>query len=173
MRRPRLDKLQPMPDLPKGYSIRQAVRKDEESLATLLTGAFPEEPWDCNRVVQKLLDTPEVRVTFVMEHRGELVATASERYLPDRFPGSGYLHWVGVNPKHQGMGLGKVISLRALHAMYKNGYMDAVLETDDHRLPAIRTYLNLGFLPEDVNPSDLDRWGAIFDKLERYQARKS
>lgn len=168
MRRPRLDKLPPLEEPPAGYALREAGgadAKDVEGLARVLTLAFPEDPWDADRVRRELTDAPDVEATFVIDHAGLLVATASSRYVPDRFPASGYVHWVGADPGHKGRRLGRVVTLRALHFMREKGRADAVLETDDFRLPAIRTYLDLGFLPEDAHPGDLDRWTRIFDKI--------
>jgi mycothiol synthase len=172
MRRPRLDRLPPLEDPADGYSIRRATAEDAEGLARTLTLAFPDDPWDAQRVRRDLTEAPDVDATFVIEHDGMIVATASSRYVPDRFPGSGYVHWVAADPGHSGRALGKMATLRVLHHMRERGRSDAVLETDDARLPAIRTYLNLGFLPEDAHPGDLDRWARIFDKLERFQSRK-
>jgi len=39
------------------------------------------------------------------------------------------------------------------------------LETDDYRLPAIKTYLNLGFEPLLVHENQRDRWRNILSAL--------
>jgi mycothiol synthase len=172
MRRPRLDRLPPLAVPPDGCEIRMAAASDEEELAHLLTLAFPEEPWDTSRVRRDLTRAEDVEQVFVIETDGAMVATASSRRLPDRFPDSGYVHWVAAHPAHSGKGLGRAITLSILRFMREKGRTDAVLETDDSRLAAIRTYLNLGFLPEDTHPGDLDRWSRIFDKLERFRSGK-
>jgi mycothiol synthase len=43
----------------------------------------------------------------------------------------------------------------------------AVLETDDFRLPAVRTYLRLGFVPEPRTPGDARRWSKVLRNLAR------
>lgn len=172
MRRPRLDRLPPREEPPAGYTLRTAVAGDEKELSRVLNLAFPDDPWDTARVRRDLTEAPDVEAVFVIEHAGRIVATGSSRYVPDRFPGSGYLHWVGADPAHAGKSLGRIVTLATLHHMREHGRADAVLETDDFRLPAIRTYLNLGFLPEDTREGDLDRWARIFDRLERFQAKK-
>jgi mycothiol synthase len=48
------------------------------------------------------------------------------------------------------------------------GYRDAVLETDDFRLPAIRTYLRHGYVPVTENvkgENHLKRWSAILPQV--------
>ena len=73
---------------------------------------------------------------------------------------------VGVIPEHSGHRLGKWISLAVLHYLYQQGFKCAVLGTDDFRLPAIKTYLNLGFIPIYVDDDQPERWQAIFKKLK-------
>ena len=56
---------------------------------------------------------------------------------------------------------------RVLHDFAERGDRQAVLETDDQRLAAIRRYLAFGFLPmyenqgEDLRP----RWSAVMQAL--------
>jgi len=42
---------------------------------------------------------------------------------------------------------------------------EGVLDTDDFRLPAIRTYLGLGFMADVVEADHSNRWPAIFARL--------
>jgi mycothiol synthase len=95
------------------------------------------------------------------------VATASSRWLPHLFPGAGYVHWVGTHPDHARRGLGTALMIRLLQDFRDRGYRDAVLQTDDVRVPALKTYLRCGFLPVyDVNEEDHHtRWAAIFQAI--------
>ena len=88
------------------------------------------------------------------------------RLDPARFPGSGYLHWVGVHAAHRGRRLGYVISLAVLHRFRALGCRDAVLETDPPRLPAIRTYLRLGLRPEPAIPAHEEMWPALLAQID-------
>ena len=101
MRRPNLDDLPPPPPLPAGHGLRRATGGDAEALAAVLASAFGPE-WTAGRVRQALLDAPDVETTFLIEVDGIPVATAAARLLPERYPGSGYLHWVGVHAAHRG-----------------------------------------------------------------------
>ena len=166
MRRPDLDDLPPPPPLPAGYGLRRAAAADAEGLAAVLASAFGPE-WTAGRVRQALLDAPDVETTFLVEVGGEAVATAAARLLPACCPGSGYLHWVGVHADHRGQRLGSAVSLAVLRRFRDLGCRDAVLETDPPRLPAIRTYLTLGFVPEPVAPEHEVLWREILDQLGR------
>jgi mycothiol synthase len=52
-----------------------------------------------------------------------------------------------VSPAYRGRKLGKLATLLAMDAACKAGAKSMFLSTDDNRLPAIRTYLGLGFHP--------------------------
>jgi mycothiol synthase len=163
MRRP---SLQALPDLsallPPGYTLREQ-RPDEDmaGLAALLQAAFPEHTWTPEKAHEALVADATVKTIFVIEHDGAPVATASARLLPDSYPDSGYVHWVAAIPPTRAGRLGYVATLATLHAFVRLGCRDAVLETDDFRLPAIKTYLRLGFVPEFRHPSHPERWAQI------------
>lgn len=163
MSRPHLDDLPEEPSLPDGYALTTYTSADDiASLAETLTGAFGEI-WDEARVRDKLTDAPDVLAVYVATWRGRAVATTSSRWQPDRFPATGYVHWVGTHPEHLRRGLGLALMIRVLHDFRARGYRAAVLETDDSRLPAIRTYLRCGFLPvyEAGDEDHRARWSAV------------
>jgi mycothiol synthase len=41
-----------------------------------------------------------------------------------------------------------------------------MLDTDDFRIPAVKTYLNLGFIPVYVEEGQPKRWQGLFEKLK-------
>lgn len=89
-------------------------------------------------------------------------ATAAER---DDYPGEGWFRMIATDPEEQGKGLGKLICLAALHSLKERGYKSAVLSTDDHRLPALKTYLGLGFEPIYFHESHKERWEKVFENI--------
>ena len=166
MRRPSLDDLPPAPPLPEGYVLRTCEPGDLPALAAVLTAAF-DTAWDEEKVRRDLAEAPDVECVYVVALEGVPVATASARLLPDRFPGSGYVHWVGADPRHQGKGLGTLVSRRVLEHFRAANLADAVLETDDYRLAAIRSYLKLGFVPEYPDAGHKLRWARVLPRLVR------
>ena len=164
MRRPNLHDLPPLPALPPGYALRIATSEDAVGIANVLASAFGPE-WDESRVRRALLDAPDVDTTYVVTRAGEPVATAAARLLPERFPGSGYLHWVGTHADHRGKRLGAAAVIAVLHRFVPLGCRDAVLETEPFRRPAIRTYLNLGFQPEPRGPEQAEVWQKILAEV--------
>jgi mycothiol synthase len=167
MYRPHLNDLHTGTPLPAGYGLRTAHGPDDEiALAGVLAASFAEE-WTVDRVRQQLTAAPEVLAVYVATWGDEPVATAASRWVPHRFPETGYVHWVGTDPGHARRGLGLGLMLRVLQDFKDRGYRHAILETDDFRLPAIRTYLRCGFVPvADVDGEDhRDRWSAIFQAI--------
>ena len=161
MRRRHLNDLPSLPELPSGLILREYRDGDLDYLAEVLREAFQDEKWTTEETRLRLIDAPEVKKTFVIEDSGRAVATTSARIDPERFPESGYVHWVAVKPEFQGRNLGYILTLAALHAFVAMGCKDAVLETDDHRLAAIKIYKSLGFEPEHHNDIHIDRWAKV------------
>lgn len=163
MRRPDLAGLPPLA-IPDGLELRRATGADAEDLAGLLRAAFAVE-WDAAGVHAQLLSAADVRATFLLREAGAVVATASAALRPLEHPDAGYVHWVAADPRRSGRGLGRLVSLAVMHEFIRLGQSAAVLTTDDHRLPAIRTYLGLGFQPCDRHPSHAERWRRILAGL--------
>jgi len=99
-----------------------------------------------------------------VDSRCVAVAAAWQR---DKWPpGTGYLHYVAVLPEARGHGLGYWVSLAALHQMRREGNAHALLETQDERLPAIKTYFRLGFSPDLTGHESYPaRWEKILGQL--------
>ena len=165
MRLPTLEGLPNVPELPAGFVLRTYEPGDLKGLAALLDLAFTDMEWNEALVTERLLDAADVKKTFVIEHDGVPVATASVRIMVEQFPGSGYLHWVAVHPDFQGKDLGRIVTLAALHEFATIGCKDAVLETQDQRLPAIKLYKKLGFEEVHAHASHSLRWAMIAELL--------
>lgn len=166
MCRPHLRDIPEPPPLLTGYTLRPLHGGEEAPLAATLAAAFAE-CWDEARVRCELTAAPDVRAVYVVSWGDRPVATAASRAFPARFPGAGYVHWVGTDPAHRRRGLASALVACVLRDFMKRGEAAAVLETDDFRLPAIRTYLKFGFLPVYGVGDEAhdDRWAAVFERL--------
>jgi mycothiol synthase len=166
MRLPELSDLPPAPPHEPGYALRAAVPADHGQLAELLSEAFSDR-WDAERVAAEFSPGNGVEATYVIVSPAGLVATASARRLPDHYPQAGYVHYVGARVGERGRRLGELVTRRVLVHSVAAGLDQAVLETDDFRLPAVRTYLRLGFVPEPRAPGDARRWSKVLRNLTR------
>jgi len=164
MLRENLEDLPPLPALPEGFSLRLATPGDAPELAALLAAAFDDPSWTVERVMSALLAAADVDRTYVIVADGELVATTSCQ-CGDRSKPRGTIHWVGADPSRKGLRLGRTAVLAALHGFRELGYEDANLTTDDARLPAIKTYLDLDFRPLMTDPSHSERWTTVLGQL--------
>ena len=165
MRRSNLGTSPDMPVLPGGLRLRVAAHADSETLACLLAAAFGDDTWTIERVGSSLLDAPDVPTTYIVVDGRRAVATASVLLREDRPRCSGYLHWVAVDPRSQGNRLGQVVSLAVLHDFSRMNRHNVCLKTDDERLPAIKTYINLGFAGVIRNEDERVRWAKIADSI--------
>lgn len=161
----------PVPELEAGFELRTAAVADAAALTVVLESAFAE-PWGIDRTLSVLLAAPDVVRTWVITTSdGDLVATASERLLPDEYPGAGYLHYVGALASVSGQRLGQIVTQRCLQGFVERGLGKAVLKTDDYRLPAIRTYLRVGFVPEYRSEEERSAWSEVFRTIESRLSR--
>ena len=166
MRRSSLRDLPSPPALPTGYELREYHPDDLDATAAMMRRAFEDESWTPQRFTEALVGAPDVVKTYVVcDQNGLPVATASARLMPEQFPHSGYVHWVAVDPTHRGQQLGAVVTLAVLQEFVRQGCTDAVLETQDERLPAIRIYRKLGFEPEHSDVSHPERWAQVLSNL--------
>ena len=165
MRRPNLENLPPVKP-PEGYGIRHYQPGDEIHWGAIIDASFggqrTEE--DVRReITERPVFTPEG--LFFATYQGQPVGTAcSWKGSPDETK-MGYVHMVGVMPGHQGHGLGYLVSLATLHFFKEHGFQEAMLDTDDQRIPALITYLRLGFEPVLRDDGQRHRWALIFSKF--------
>src|ERR687883_408137 len=105
--------------------------------------------WTVPRVREALLERPQFAADGVFfatcaAAADQPVASATAWRVPPEERATGYVHMVAALPAHRGRGLGRLVTLATLHHLRAHGFGEAVLDTDDFRLSAIRTYLGLG-----------------------------
>ena len=156
----------PAVQLPPGYRMRTYHQGDKPRFYRVMelagfTGWDDEvlQPW-LPRILQ------EGWFMAVHEESGEIVATAMALRDQSEFhtPG-GELGWVAGGPAHSGCGLGTAVCSAATARMMDEGYRIVHLYTEDWRLPALKTYLKLGYVPLLSRPERPDRWRVICAQL--------
>jgi len=155
-----------LPSLPLGYVLR-AARLDEEQVVSeiLLSAGFTD--WNAE-TYRQWLDNTIPDGLWLVEHaaNGQAVCCtwAIHRTLR-RYPFGGELGWVGCRPEHTGKRLSAVTCAAVVRRFRQAGYRCIYLQTDDHRLPALKTYLNLGWIPNIIEADMPGRWQAVCEKL--------
>jgi mycothiol synthase len=167
MRRPTLDDV-PEIELPTGYSIRTSREGDGPHWVRIIRESFEDASCDASLFERMMLrdsDYLPERIFFVCAPDGLPCGTASAYRSKNSDEDVGSLHMVGVCPNYTGKRLGFAVSLAVLHRFRFEGLSSALLQTDDFRLPAIKTYLRLGFLPLLCHESHSTRWDAVYARL--------
>lgn len=100
---------------------------------------------------------------FFVEKNNEAAATVT--VICDYEKKEGYIHMVACKPEHRGLGLGTAMNQIAVNTLIDAGMTEAYLTTDDFRIPAIKSYLRAGFLPDISNDDFKRRWSNIFKHL--------
>ena len=75
------------------------------------------------------------------------------------------LGWVAVIPAHRGKALAYALCATLIAHVFASGFTQVNLTTQDQRLGALKTYLQLGFKPV-LEPPTLKRWQRVFDILD-------
>ena len=157
----------PEKEIPDHCLVRSYQPGDEEAWLALLQQNAELGRWDRERLDGVLADT---HVQLFVECRGQIVACAG---LNDKVRSEGAcweIGWVAAHPSFQGRGLGGLVTAAAMGQAMELGARPIYLLTDDFRIPALRTYLKLGFVPDESHPSYRGRWELIFDQLgENYR----
>ncbi len=138
-------------DLPTGFSIVLFNDGDEKHWAAIETsvGEFDSEEEALSYFKKEYiphLDELKKRSIFIQNQDGEKVATFTAwwNYTTGRYDPS--VHWVGVKPEFQGLGLGTAITIKGLRLMKSidNG-KDIFIHTQTWSYKAIGIYLKCGF----------------------------
>ena len=156
----------PEPVVPEGFILRTFREGDEEQYIKLMhLSGF--EQWDL-KLLQKVKAGSLDEGIFFLEERssGRIVATAmANRVRPGEEEMGGELGWVGVDPGFRGKHLSTIVCIAVQKRYRQEGYTKAYLRTDDFRLPAVKTYLELGWLPLIDSEVMKTRWEKVCRKL--------
>jgi len=157
----------PRGGVPRGYSWRRYRRGDAKAWVEMVGRTIC--PYTEEKFLVELRDGPyfdRKRLFFIVHKQtGRPVATACAGVASRHTRRHGYVHFVAVLPEYQGKGLGKAIMRVVLRSFARRGFSDAILHTDDCRKPALKLYLDLGFVPRHLEPDHPARWAAVLDAL--------
>lgn len=161
--------------LPEGFTFRKFLDNDEDIEAWLDIVQYGLTEGRGNRDTFRILMLEHANydpdgVFFILKE-GKPCATMS--VFCDTETLDGYLHMVCAAPSARGYGIGTALARLAVNELIARGMKTARLTTDDFRLPAIRTYLNAGFVPQLSGSEDFpERWDNVLKKLQESSARK-
>ncbi|MBR5519904.1 MAG: GNAT family N-acetyltransferase [Clostridia bacterium] len=147
----------PIPDytVPEGFSIR-VMRDGEQAMWSYsCLGEFNVEEVTEAPYQRTMGDFPIDHVYFVCNKDDHPVATASCQVKEGGLP---FLHYIAVNPDYRGCKLAKPLITAVLKRHVEEDRYGCFLTTDDRRLPAIKTYLTMGYRPVLWSDDARERW---------------
>ena len=150
-----------------GYTLRTYQPGDEPGFFHVMALAG-FAGWNLERLTPTLATIlPDGWFLIVDQASAQIVATAMTTHNPDAFhPFGGELGWVAGHPDHAGKGLGWSVCAAVTARFLAAGYQNIYLKTDDWRLPALKTYLKLGYQPFLFAATMEERWQAICTQLQ-------
>jgi len=159
----------PQYDLPVDYSFEwylkgyekywTVIQKATDKFNDITDKLFYDEFGDNSR----LLFQRQCYVFYKNQTVGTATAWFNNNYKGMPF---GRLHWVAIEPTHQGLGISKPLLTTVCEKMRRLGHKRVYLTTSSIRIPAINLYLKFGFQPEITNQGDLGIWLSIQEKLK-------
>jgi mycothiol synthase len=155
------------PDIPDGYVVRRGLESDLGPVRTLIDsdGPISDRAWEdfLDRIV------PEGAFLAVHAESGLPVATASAIHNPRAtrhyFPFGGEVAYLHVDPAHRGRGLGRTLVALVVIRLIEAGYRHIFVGVQGWRLPAVRCYLGLGFVPLLHADELLSRWRKVCQQI--------
>jgi len=145
------------PTLPQGFSVRAFVPgQDDERWVALNAAAFASHPEQGRLTVDDLHERmaqpwfdPAGLLLVVDDATGSVVAFHWTKVEPGGTQGEVYV--VGVDPAHQGTGLGGPVTRLGLAHLARLGLTEVELYVDGDNTAARRTYERLGFVDAAVH----------------------
>ena len=152
--------------LPSGYTLATLAQRDTADWIAVLAANGQLGTWDERRAHTVLTgERPALAAGTYLVLCGEHAVATACTVPPTAVEPRSELGWVAVAPGHQGRGLGLQVCSAVLWYARREGWPATTLSTDDWRLPAIRTYLKLGFEPELTHHSHAARWQEVHQRL--------
>jgi len=150
----------------KGYEIRLYKAGDERRFFKIMS-LSGWEGWDQAVLAPWLAKIiPDGWFMVIDQPSGQIVSTAMALHnYKGTYPFWGELGWLASDPAYSGQELGLVASAAVINRLIDAGYRNIQLFTEDFRLPAIKTYLKLGFVPSIYAEGMIERWKELCQSL--------
>lgn len=149
-----------------GYHVRTYQPGDEDHFLALIA-LMDFDPFDAKKLhynVARIL--PDGWFFAVETSTMQVVATAMCLHnYRETTPFCGDVGWLACHPAHRGHGLGYALSAHVTNRFRAAGYTYIELGTEYYRLPALKTYLKLGYLPLMYCPEIYSLWEDVCTKV--------
>ena len=151
--------------IPEGFAIRNYRRNEGHIWTRIQQAAEPYINIDNGlfmREFKRDLLAMEDRSFYLTTDTGEEIGTITAWWQDN---GWGQIHWVAVHPDYQGRGLSKPMMSVAMSRL-KQSHERCFLGTSTGRIPAIKLYLDFGFMPDRTHENSREAWTEVASVLE-------
>ena len=153
----------PLPDIPPpaGFFIRAMRPGEEAAWSFCCLSEFGIEQLGPAAFREKMHDQPMSEIFYICGEDDRPVGTATAQMLDGR----PFLHYIAVHPGFRGRGLAKPLMSAVLARHAELGRAGCFLTTDDPRLPAINSYVQMGWRPVLWSADAVPRWKEVMRLL--------
>jgi GNAT superfamily N-acetyltransferase len=151
--------------VPKGFAIRNYQRNEGHIWTRIQKAAEPYFDIDDGlfmREFKRDLLAMEDRSFYLTTDTGEEIGTITAWWQAE---GWGQIHWVAICRDYQGRGLSKPMMSVAMSRL-KQSHERCFLDTSTGRIPAIKLYLDFGFIPDRSRENSREAWAEVASLLE-------
>ena len=151
--------------IPEGFAIRNYRRNEGHIWTQIQKAAEPYIDIDDGlfmREFKRDLPAMENRSFYLTTDTGEEIGTITAWWQAE---GWGQIHWVAIRPDYQGHGLSKPMMSVAMERL-KQSHDRCFLGTSTGRIPAIKLYLDFGFIPDPSRENSREAWTEVASVLE-------
>lgn len=155
------------PVVPEGYTLRPMAADEAWAYVEVMNRSNFAGQLDKTWFARTFGDDPQYDPAHLqMVWKGDRpVAAAGAWHTEIDGEPWGMIHWVGALDSERGKGLGKAVTLAALHRLRERGFERAMLITGDWRLAAVAAYMRLGFEPWPNETATPKVWDTILQDL--------
>ena len=155
--------------IPEGFAIRNYRRNEGHIWTRIQKAAEPYIDIDdglFDREFERDLSAMEDRSFYLTTDASEEIGTITAWWQPD-INGKvwGQIHWVAIHPDYQGRGLSKPMISVAMTRL-KQSHERCFLGTSTGRIPAVKLYLDFGFIPDLSLENSQQAWTEVASVLE-------
>lgn len=163
----------PEPQLPDGFAFHRWKRGGDEFFTAeefkeqwirMRDPAFGETMIKWYHTVYDDPRVPDDGFFLIIAPDGSMASSACIQY-GEHTSNSATVHAVSTDEKYRGLGLARANMIKLMNHTVDNGFPELWLTTDDWRIPAVKLYLHLGFMPVLSEPDMRPRWLALLDKI--------
>jgi GNAT superfamily N-acetyltransferase len=161
-----------MPTLSNSYKVQWYMKGGETAWVDLLNDGKEFGDWNLYRLRSEILSTLIPGSGVFILHNSRFIGCSALCDIPEMAPYA-TLMYIKVHKDYRRKGLGSALIAQCLQRAEEMGFPGVVLNTESYRIPAINTYLKIGFQPDFKSNPNTEEWWKSFSKSGRMHQLRS